>query len=84
MSPRNRKAFQAGQEHRAVIRRFMLEHVKARPLARPLTWKEIATRLLEHGIRLGRSVICAYMAEIRMEAELGRSGSDVSNGSEAA
>jgi hypothetical protein len=62
--PRNRQAFERGQEHRAQIKALMLDHARRNPLARPLTAKEL------QGLYpcLKPSTIAWHVAELRYEA----------------
>jgi hypothetical protein len=64
MSVRNRHAFERGQEHRAQLKAIMLDHQRCKPLARPLTAKELHARYPF----IKPSTIAWHVAELRYEA----------------
>ena len=63
--PRNRQAFERGQEHRARIKALLADHQRRSPWARPLTAKEL------HGQypHIKPSTIAWHIAELRYEAQ---------------
>jgi len=63
--PRNRAAFEQGQENKRQIRELMLAHVQRNPFAKPLTAKQIHQQLPW----IQPSTVSHYMQIIRDEAE---------------
>jgi hypothetical protein len=63
--PRNRRAFEAAQEHRRQIRAVMLDHALRHPLSRPLTGEQVQALFP----RLALSTVFWHMSEIRREAD---------------
>jgi hypothetical protein len=62
--PRNRQAFERGQEHRAQIKALILDHNRRKPLARPLTAKALHA-LYPH---IKPSTIAWHLSELRYAA----------------
>jgi len=59
--PRNRDAFERGQEHRRQIRAVMLDHALRHPLSRPLTGEQIRAQFPYMAL----STIYWHMSQIR-------------------
>jgi hypothetical protein len=64
--PRDLMGHQRGQAHRAAIRELMLEHARRHPLRKPLSGKQIQTKLPH----LALSTILWHVAAIHAEAEI--------------
>jgi hypothetical protein len=62
--PRNRQAFERGQEHRAQLKAIMLDHRARNPISRDLTVKQLHARYPH----IRPSTIAWHVAAIRYEA----------------
>lgn len=63
--PRNRQAYERGQEHRTAIKAFLLDWARRYPLRRSPTGKVLQARFPS----LALSTVLWHVAEIRAEAE---------------